>query len=56
MRAGMLDVELITQAPALDPLNIPVTMTMLVSVLDPMGQSPPSSGLVKGSQPVPMLQ
>ena len=52
MRAGMLDVELITQAPALDPLNIPVTITMPVILLDSMGQSPPSSGPVKESLPV----
>ena len=52
MRASLLDVELITQAPALDPLNIPVTMTMPVILLEAMGQSPPSSGPVKESQPV----
>ena len=52
MRASLLDVELITQAPALDPLNIPVTMTMPVILLDSMGQSPPSSGPVKESLPV----
>jgi len=47
--------HLALRAPALDPLNIPVKMTLPVKRLDIMGQSPPSSGPVKESQPVPML-
>jgi len=40
----------------LDPLNIPVTMTLPVITLDPMmGRSPPSSGPVKGRIPVLVL-
>ena len=51
MRASTLD----PMMAALDPLNTPVTMTLRATMLDTMVQSPPSSGPVKESQPVPML-
>ena len=40
----------------LDPLNIPVTMTIRATILAiVVGRSPPSSGPVKGSMPVLLL-